>query len=53
MVRLGNSTVSTIEGQVMFTSTSDARFKRDVAEDVPGLEELVERLASSGDRDPR
>lgn len=36
-VRLGNSSVTVVEGQVPYTSPSDARFKRDVEEDVLGL----------------
>lgn len=36
-VRIGNSSVSVIEGQVAFTSVSDARFKTQIQENVPGL----------------
>ncbi len=36
-VRLGNSSITVVEGQVPYTSPSDARFKRDVEEDVQGL----------------
>lgn len=36
-VRLGNSSVTVVEGQVAYTSPSDARFKRGVEEDVLGL----------------
>ena len=36
-VRIGNSSVSDIEGQVAFTSVSDGRIKENVQEAVPGL----------------
>lgn len=36
-VRLGNSSVTVVEGQVAYTSPSDARFKRGVEENVLGL----------------
>ena len=36
-VRIGNSSVSAIEGQVAFTSVSDGRIKENVQEAVPGL----------------
>ncbi|MEO6130283.1 MAG: tail fiber domain-containing protein, partial [Saprospiraceae bacterium] len=42
-IRVGNTSVTTIEGQVNFTATSDARFKRNVTENVPGLE-FISRL---------
>jgi hypothetical protein len=37
-VRLGNASVSSIGGQVGWTTLSDGRFKRNVREDVPGLD---------------
>jgi len=37
MVRVGNAAVTIIQGQVVFT-TSDARFKTNIKEDVKGLE---------------
>ena len=36
-VRLGNTAVTTIEGQVAYSFPSDARFKYDVRPNVPGL----------------
>jgi hypothetical protein len=42
-VRLGNTAVTSIGGQVGWTTLSDARFKRDVIEDVKGLD-LILRL---------
>jgi len=36
-IRLGNDAVTTIGGNVDFTVTSDARFKTEVREDVPGM----------------
>jgi hypothetical protein len=42
-VRLGNSTTTSIGGYVNWENYSDARFKRDVREDVPGLD-LVLKL---------
>jgi hypothetical protein len=36
-VRIGNTTVTVIEGQVPFTTPSDGRFKFNVREDVQGL----------------
>ncbi|HUH34494.1 MAG TPA: tail fiber domain-containing protein [Moheibacter sp.] len=36
-VRIGNSEVTVIEGQVPFTTPSDARFKSNVQHNVPGL----------------
>jgi hypothetical protein len=36
-VRLGNSSVTVVEGQVNYTTPSDARFKQGVREDVLGL----------------
>ncbi|QQR88227.1 MAG: tail fiber domain-containing protein [Flavobacteriales bacterium] len=41
-VRLGNSSVTVVEGQVAYTSPSDARFKREVEEDVPGLDLIMD-----------
>jgi hypothetical protein len=40
-VRIGNSAVTSIGGQVGWTTLSDARFKRNIAEDVPGLEFIM------------
>jgi hypothetical protein len=37
MVRIGNTFVTSIGGQVGWTTLSDGRFKEDVKEDVPGL----------------
>jgi hypothetical protein len=37
MVRIGNTYVSSIGGQVSWTTVSDGRFKENVREDVPGL----------------
>jgi trimeric autotransporter adhesin len=37
-VRIGNSLVTVIEGQVAWSSISDGRFKEKVKENVPGLE---------------
>lgn len=42
-VRLGNTAVTSIGGQVGWTTLSDARFKRNVNEDVKGLD-LIMRL---------
>ncbi len=42
-VRLGNTAVTSIGGQVGWTTLSDSRFKRDVTEDVKGLD-LILRL---------
>ncbi|MDQ3049110.1 MAG: tail fiber domain-containing protein [Bacteroidota bacterium] len=36
-IRLGNASVSSIGGQVGWTTISDARFKKDISETVPGL----------------
>ena len=41
-VRIGNSSVTTIEGQVAFTSVSDKRIKENVQEAVPGLSFISE-----------
>ena len=43
MVSLGNSSTETIRGYVNFTATSDKRFKRNIKEDVSGLE-FITRL---------
>jgi len=40
-VRLGNSSVTVIEGQVPFTTPSDGRFKYQVREDVKGLDFIM------------
>ena len=37
-VRIGNSSVTQIGGEVSWSNLSDARFKKDVKEDVPGME---------------
>lgn len=37
-VRLGSTTVTVVEGQVPYTNPSDARFKFNVQENVPGLD---------------
>jgi hypothetical protein len=42
-VRIGNAGVSSIGGQVGWTTLSDGRFKRNVREDVPGLD-FIRRL---------
>jgi hypothetical protein len=41
-VKIGNSSVTTIEGQVAFTSVSDKRIKENVQEAVPGLSFISE-----------
>jgi trimeric autotransporter adhesin len=41
-VRIGNSAVTVIEGQVPFTTPSDGRFKFAVKEDVKGLDFVME-----------
>jgi len=40
-IRLGNSAVTVIEGQVPFTTPSDGRFKYNVHEDVKGLDFIL------------
>ncbi|MCB0524887.1 MAG: tail fiber domain-containing protein, partial [Saprospiraceae bacterium] len=42
-VHFGNSAVTSIGGSVNWTATSDGRFKKDVREDVPGLD-FINRL---------
>lgn len=42
-VRLGNTTVTVVEGQVAYTNPSDARFKFNVQENVPGLD-FIQKL---------
>ncbi len=37
-VRIGNSSVTSIGGQVSWTTLSDGRFKKEIKHDVPGLE---------------
>ncbi|HRG18789.1 MAG TPA: tail fiber domain-containing protein [Flavobacterium lutivivi] len=37
-VRIGNASVTVVEGQVAYTNPSDARFKFNVKENVPGLD---------------
>lgn len=41
-VRIGNSAVTVIEGQVPFTTPSDGRFKFNVQEDVKGLDFILQ-----------
>lgn len=41
-VRIGNSAVTVIEGQVPFTTPSDGRFKYNVKEDVKGLDFILQ-----------
>ena len=41
MVRIGNSSVTTIEGQVAYSFPSDARFKYNVQNNVPGLDFIM------------
>jgi hypothetical protein len=41
MVRIGNSSVTVIQGQVPFTTPSDGRFKFNVREDVKGLDFIL------------
>jgi trimeric autotransporter adhesin len=41
-VRIGNSAVTVIEGQVPFTTPSDGRFKYNVQEDVKGLDFILQ-----------
>jgi len=41
-VRIGNATVTVIEGQVPFTTPSDGRFKFKVKEDVKGLDFILQ-----------
>jgi hypothetical protein len=40
-VRIGNSAVTVIEGQVPFTTPSDGRYKFNIAEDVKGLDFIL------------
>ena len=40
-IRLGNSSVTSIGGQVGWTTLSDMRFKKDVKENVPGLDFIM------------
>jgi hypothetical protein len=40
-IRIGNSNITSITGQVNFTASSDGRFKKDVQEDVPGLDFIL------------
>jgi hypothetical protein len=42
-VRIGNTQVTSIGGQVSFTTFSDSRYKKNVSEDVPGLT-FIEKL---------
>ena len=42
-VRIGNTRVTSIGGQVNFTAFSDSRYKHNVSEDVPGLT-FIEKL---------
>jgi hypothetical protein len=41
-IRIGNSAVTAIEGQVPFTTPSDGRFKFNVKEDVKGLDFIMQ-----------
>lgn len=41
-IRIGNTSVTSIEGQVPFSTPSDGRFKYDVAEDVKGLDFILQ-----------
>gem|GEM_PF-6651809 len=41
-VRIGNSAVTVIEGQVPFTTPSDGRYKFNVKDDVPGLDFITQ-----------
>ncbi|MEO6166217.1 MAG: tail fiber domain-containing protein [Chitinophagales bacterium] len=41
-VRIGNSSVTSIGGYVSWTNISDGRFKKNIREDVPGLEFINE-----------
>ncbi len=41
-VRIGNAAVTVIEGQVPFTTPSDGRYKFNVAEDVKGLDFILQ-----------
>lgn len=41
-IRLGNSSITSIGGQVGWTTISDGRFKKDIKESVPGLAFLLE-----------
>jgi hypothetical protein len=41
-VRIGNGTITVIEGQVPFTTPSDGRFKYQVQEDVKGLDFIMQ-----------
>ena len=41
-VRIGNTSVTSIGGQVEWTAFSDGRFKKDIKEDVSGLEFIKE-----------
>jgi hypothetical protein len=41
-VRIGNSSITVIEGQVPFTTPSDGRFKYNIKEDVGGLEFILQ-----------
>jgi len=41
-IRIGNSAVTVIEGQVPFTTPSDGRFKYQVREDVKGLDFILQ-----------
>ncbi len=40
-IRLGNATVTSLESQVNLTVTSDSRFKKDLREDVSGLDFIM------------
>jgi len=40
-VRLGNASVTVVEGQVAYFNPSDARFKNDIGNNVPGLDFIM------------
>jgi len=40
-IRLGNATITSLESQVNLTVTSDSRFKKDLREDVSGLDFIM------------
>jgi trimeric autotransporter adhesin len=44
-VRIGNTAVTSIGGQVGWTTLSDGRFKRNIQEDVPGLSFIIKLRA--------
>ena len=52
-VRIGNTAITSIGGHAAWSNLSDGRFKRDVAEDVPGLEFIQALRPVSYTVDPR